>query len=502
MRFFKYLIFTFLTIFPVLAFSADYYLAGPTRETVSFNGSTPTEACLAYYSSLGKASDFSYPDAGRCKDKYGSAFGYYVLSSVKSKCLAKDYPAHTYFTSGSPIPTQVCKPNPDGTFCKFVAKSNPMVTNHNNNQSAITTYNVSETPVTSCQDLFDGKCDSSDPYGGCYTPPKDGCTRQSNGSIICPPEVPKPDVKPGCKNGETYCVRPPEGCGSKYVAGKLNGQSVCVKKGGNNNPNSGSSNTGGDGNGDDSYGDDSDSDGQGTGSNTSSSTSTSTSTSTSSNGGSTTVNVTNNNNTTVNLDTSQFTGAIKDMSNKLTDLLNDLLNKDAAQTDMTDTNSKLDQTNSKLDNINQNGKDTNSKLDQLIAKTGSENGTGNNPDGKDYTGILETISEKVGDISDKLDQIFSDEGLEDFEKIGTKSDSPIPDNSMNTANNALNSFANRLTFSSSACIPDFTITAGKFGSFTIPLSEYCELLALVKIFLQLATLIVCMRMFDSTVRAL
>jgi hypothetical protein len=378
-----------------------------------------------------------------------------------------------------------------------------MVTNHNNNQSAITTYNTSQTPVNSCNDLFDGKCDSSDPYGGCYTPPKDGCTRQSNGSIICPPDIPKPEVKPGCKNGETYCVRPPEGCGSKYVSGKLNGQSVCVKKGGNNNPSSGSPNTGGDGNGDDSYGDDSDSDGQGTGSNTSSSTSTSTSTSTNSGGGSTTVNVTNNNNTTVNVDTSKFTSAINNMSNKLTDLLNDILNKEDNNSDMSDTNSKIDQTNTKLDSINQNGKDTNSKLDQLInVENGSEGGNGTDPNGKDYTGILDQISEKIGGISDKLDNIFSDDGIEDLEKIGTKSDSPIPDASIGSANNALNNFANKLTFSSSACINDLTITAGKFGSITIPLSEYCELLALVKIFLQLATLMVCMRMFDATVRAL
>ncbi|MBJ8484818.1 virulence factor TspB C-terminal domain-related protein, partial [Acinetobacter vivianii] len=76
-------------------------------------------------------------------------------------------------------------------------------------------------------------CDTKDPYGKCYIPPNDNCTRLSDGSITCPPDQPEPPKNNDTCNGATYCKRPPEGCGEGYVSGSFNGEALCVRSGPN-----------------------------------------------------------------------------------------------------------------------------------------------------------------------------------------------------------------------------------------------------------------------------
>ncbi|MCU4380020.1 virulence factor TspB C-terminal domain-related protein [Acinetobacter haemolyticus] len=246
MRFFKYLVFIVLSLISFNAFADYSYNVRNTSGSIQFTyvGSESThyenltQACTQLASKLGLSqNNISWTNnntAGQCT-RNSSVIGNWTRTTVVTKCPPADFPVHRFFNAGSPIPTQICSQNPDGTFCKSVAKGDPMILNHENNRQSVLLFNVSETPVATCNELFDNQCDKTDPYGACYQPPDDGCTRQKDGSIICPDDTPPPQPDNTC-NGATYCKRPPEGCGDGYVSGSFNGELLCVKSGPSNPP--------------------------------------------------------------------------------------------------------------------------------------------------------------------------------------------------------------------------------------------------------------------------
>ncbi|MFX8628638.1 hypothetical protein ABTM53_21145, partial [Acinetobacter baumannii] len=245
-------------------------------------------------------------------------------------------------------------------YCVFKAKPDSIILNHENNRQSTVLYNTTKDPVSSCSDSDSGQCNKNDPYGGCYQPPNDGCTRLADGSITCPDNIPPPDIKNTC-SGQTYCNRPPTGCGSGYVSGSFNGQSVCVKS---SSSGSGSGSGTGTGTGDGS--------GSGTGTGTGNGSSTGIDTGTGSTNINNTSNSTSNSNTTINnsggsggtgssttqtdskIDFTPVVQAISALSDKLTWVKSELVNAVSRVEDkLTQTNSKLDSVKSSVDQTTQ-----------------------------------------------------------------------------------------------------------------------------------------------------
>lgn len=497
MRFFKYLI--LLIFFTSTSSYAGFYVLSYKSQTLS---STKDEACSKlsslFNSTLG--GDYSYsvnkttPFCQIKRSDGGLINGDY--SEAPIECFYPDYKIVQQPLSS--LKSTICLPI-NGAMCKYVGNptGSPVV------NGGITTNfsSVSKTPDPTCkEELVNPPCDPTDPYGGCFTPPDDNCTRQFNGSIVCPPDV-EPKVQKGCANGATYCDRPPQGCGEGYVSGSFNGKALCVKTSPSNGSGTGTGDGGGDGDG-------------GTGSNTtdgtgtSTSTGTNTSTTTNSDGSSTTTNTTTNN-TTVNnfkIDFSPVVNAVKQVSSDIKNLKNELL---TSLTDLTNklgiTNSKIDQTNSKLDASNTNLtsiKDSSLRQEELLKairdKSGSDSASGASVDLTETNGLLGEIRDAINSIKD----VFSDEGKAELEQIGQASNDSRYLNAQGNAQSSLNNLANKLTFGSSACLSDFQIQLPIFGSVNIALSQWCPLLALLKILLNLIVLLTCLRMLDATVRTI
>ncbi|MCH7306489.1 hypothetical protein MMP74_19335 [Acinetobacter sp. NIPH 1869] len=329
------------------------------------------------------------------------------------------------------------------------------------------------------------QCDKTDPYGGCYVPPNDDCLRLKDGSIQCPNNQVPPNNNT-C-NGADYCKRPPEGCGAGYVPGSFNGQQLCVRSGPNkpsdppkpddpqdpnncmnggsycpqppdnescpsgytetiyngskicvkNNPDPEKPNPN-DPNTDNGGGSSEPTDGGG-------------------DGGSINLKPVID---AINSLKAALLSAIDGVSKKLTTLIDG----------QKETNKKLDTSNDHLDKI------------------------------EDST---RAASEAIGETNKKLDKIFSDEGKDQIEQLGEQSSDPRYAQAEAEATTQVQKFANVLSYTSShACISDLTITnIPLYGSMTVPLSKWCDLLALVKILMKLAVLMLSLRMIDATVRA-
>ncbi|MBR7748992.1 methyl-accepting chemotaxis protein [Acinetobacter nosocomialis] len=547
MRFFKYFIFIIISLFSVQAFSATtfppsvkyYYECG------SFTDISALAACTAYAktqdNSLKKYtvsscadnvfnSDGS-PSRGTCDVTIKWTDGtvtntssiYYVRKNPNYdpnqqpppvSCPQIGYPVATYFEPNTPIPLRVCKQNADGTYCIFEAsnKTNPLVISSGQYQN-ITLSSISSIPSPSCTPEFSkSTCNPKDPYGGCYQPPDDGCNRMADGSIYCPPDVPQPPIQSGCSNNATYCDMPPTGCGPNYVPGNFNGKQICVKNSNPpptappdqppsasepppinpNDPPPASSPP------------------------------------------------------PVPPDTSgpilrAILDAINAVNNKLTWLKNELVNA------ISNVAKKIDVTNQKLDTVNDSVKATTAAVNAngdkvkaavdanattvktavdantaatnnvkaaVDANTNSTanklndvvNAINNKPVGgggtTDVKPVVAAIEKQTSDFKDMMKTDSSDFDMSQYEKIGDASDDPRALNAQTDAQNSLQSLANKLTFSSSACVHDITVVIPVFGTFTIPVSRWCELLALVKILLHLSTLMLAFRMLDSTVRAI
>ncbi|EMF0909624.1 hypothetical protein V2F11_003668 [Acinetobacter baumannii] len=536
MKFFKYLIFIIITICSSSAFAETYVYYINYNNISTGNQSSYSAACNVYVSMIPTPTANARVNSFYCiydNLKDGKVISTSSVGIEKklvpdppAECPEVGYPMYVYFDAGGQIPQQRCQPLGD-KFCVFKAKPDSIVLNHANNRQSTVLYNVQKTPVASCTPLDAGQCDKNDPYGSCYQPPNDGCTRLADGSITCPDGAAPPSPTGTC-GGATYCNRPPTGCGTGYVSGSFNGQAICVKSspstgtGGSD----GGTGTGGEGTGTGV--------GTGTGSNNinNSSTSTSTSTSTGGSEGGTGGGSTTTTTTTLTIDFSPVVQAISALSQKLTWVKAEIVNAVSRVEDkLTSTNAKLDTANTKLDSVKSaldantnstktavdantaatnavkgavdaNTNSTNSKLNDVINAINNKPIGGGGGGSTDVTPVVDAIEKQTTDFKDMMKTDSSDFDTSQYEKIGDASDDPRYLNAQSDATNSLQSLANKLTFSSSECVHDITVVIPVFGSFTIPVSRWCELLALVKILLHLSTLMLAFRMLDSTVRAI
>ncbi|MFH3707708.1 hypothetical protein WAH95_07725 [Acinetobacter baumannii] len=559
MKFFKYLVFIIITICSSSAFAVTWEA---NVNGLLKTGSTPEAVCLqaqssvsssyphqitTYSHTLTKKSDQFYLCLVYAANNFFGPWDYNVTTKdpIPSECPEVGYPMYVYFDAGGKIPQQRCKPLGD-KFCIFKAKPDSIVLNHSDNRQSTVLYNVQKTPVSSCTPLDAGQCNKNDPYGGCYQPPNDGCTRLADGSISCPDGAAPPSPTGTC-GGATYCNRPPTGCGTGYVSGSFNGQALCVKSS-NTGTGSGSGSGSGSGTGDGSGTGTGGGSGTGTGDGSGSGSGTPIDTGTGStninnsgsgsgsstggSGGGTT-------STSFTIDLSPVVRAISALSDKLTWVKSELVNAVSRVEDkLTQTNSKLDTTNSKLDSVKSsvdqttaavnanattvktaveaNTAATNNIKSAVDANTNSTanklnevvNAINNKPVGgggggtTDVKPVVDAIEKQTTDFKDMMKTDSSDFDTSQYEKIGDASDDPRSLNAQSDAAGSLQALSNKLTFSNSACVQDFTVTVPIYGSMTVPLSQWCDLLALVKILLHLCTLMVAFKMLDSTVRAI
>ncbi len=481
MRFFKYLILIILSLFSVnaiasyKAWNGGFYTTPAGAFTAT--GSTPEEACHKMFDMVGTWWVKGGAYGGTCRDSGGDIRGYY--EEEQDKCPPAGYPSYYYFTSGGKVPTTTCTKMPGGQYCVYKAGANPIILNHENDRQSVTLYSVSDKPVSSCTPLFDNECDKKDPYGKCYQPPNDGCTRQADGSIICPENAKPPTPEEQC-GGADYCNRPPNGCPEGYVSGSFNGQALCVKSspstGGPSTGDGDGSGSGGDGDGSGSGGDGDGSgsggDGSGSGGDGDGSGSGGDGDGSGSGG--------------------DGSGTGSGTGKDYTGLLNSII------ASVNDVAKRVSQVSTDIKNENKSLKDHLSTLFDKQKTSDSEN-TGKIVDA--INDSKDTLKGSIEGIGDKLTKIFSDEGKDQLEQLGQPSNDQRVSDASSGAQNALQNLANKLTFSSTGCVSDMTVTnIPMYGSMTVPLSKYCDLLALIKIFLQIATLMGCLRMIDATVR--
>ncbi|CAM9384309.1 methyl-accepting chemotaxis protein [Acinetobacter bereziniae] len=215
MKFFKYLIFIFLSLFSLSAIAEclKYQVNGKTFDTLN-------QACDQIYTNTGMPRDTTvcsvYAGLSIQLTTYkGDFISNYGTVQKDPNCI----PCEAQYIYSKPINV-------------------PGWTNWNVDQ--ITAYSNKIQGQTAC-------------YKGCKykNPSMTGDTTSDSMKLMfgdgvkdasCPatatepPNTPYPDnVTPptdGCKNGEAYCDKPPTGCPSGYTSGSFNGKLICVK----NNP--------------------------------------------------------------------------------------------------------------------------------------------------------------------------------------------------------------------------------------------------------------------------
>ncbi|MBJ8484809.1 hypothetical protein I6M93_18065, partial [Acinetobacter vivianii] len=190
MRFFKYLVLISASIISVDALAAAKYqvIAPPATFPVE---SSPDAACSAYASQM-SVNDWKYSVRSATETRCyvtrsfngGSASNYDAQIKKTLDCPAKGWPIPVYVPAGSKIPTRMCK---DG--CSIEGAGMRVGVND--------TYDMTPMQFTgddlNCTEQHSNDpppCDTKDPYGKCYIPPNDNCTRLSDGSITCPPDQP------------------------------------------------------------------------------------------------------------------------------------------------------------------------------------------------------------------------------------------------------------------------------------------------------------------------
>lgn len=523
MKFFKYFIFIIISLFCVHSYAAEssvsYYLADYTPNFRSSSINTTCQSLASdIQSKLGSSSTIYFLDSASITDYSGYNFvcvigrmhydertihGYYYgyKEIQQTKCPQSGYPIPIYFEPNTPIPLRTCKQNSDNTYCitEYTGdKNKPLVISGNKYQN-ITHASVSEIPSPSCTPEFSKtSCDPKDPYGGCYQPPDDGCNRLADGSIYCPPDVPPPPIQSGCSNNATYCDMPPTGCGSGYVHGTFNGQQICVRKSSpppidpNDPPPTSAPPP-----------------------------------------------IPNESNTILR----SILDAINAVNNKLTWLKDEIVNSvnnvsrtlgitnqklDAVNSSVKETTAAVKQTTTAVNNVkaavdanattvktaveanadkvkgavDANTNSTANKLNEVVNAINNKPVGGGGGGTTDVKPVVDAIEKQTTDFKDMMKTDSSDFDTSQYEKIGDASDDPRYLNAQSEATNALQNLSNKLTFSNTACVQDFTVDFPYFGSFVVPISRWCELLALIKILIHLSTLILAFRMLDSTVRAI
>lgn len=228
MRFFKYLLLIFLSIFSVSSF-ADWKTNPYQTSAKRFEGgrtfTVAQDVCDDFKSVFGS-------EASRCQIYDRFIYMDHLNTPVKiadfvaKKCPTAGTPLVAWLTKGTThIPVRLCK---DG--CTFTGTGSVVeMTNYDN--TILQATGDDKDCRNEYKDDPPPKCDKTDPYGDCYVPPDDKCVRAKDGSIFCPDNS-KPPENNTC-NGADYCKRPPEGCGPGYVPGSFNGQQLCVRSGPN-----------------------------------------------------------------------------------------------------------------------------------------------------------------------------------------------------------------------------------------------------------------------------
>lgn len=486
MRFFKYLVFIILSFISINSFAATTYSldnASSYPKILSLTSSSKDSLCSQAYS--------IYLD--NYKNRFETYAGYTITGNYcnfmqasggvsinfpfktiveETKCWYPDYKIVTQpITSLKKV---MCLPV-NGVICKYTGDptGSPII-----NGSITTSFSsVSQTPDPSCKEqLVNPPCDPKDPYGGCFTPPDDGCTRQFNGSIECPADT-VPPVEKGC-NGATYCDRPPQGCGEGYVSGSYNGKQICIKT----SPSTGSgdgSGTGGDGGDASGTG----GDGSGTGSTTGTGTGTSTSTNTTTNSDGSTTTTTN---TTVNnfsIDFSPVTNAIKKLSDQLTNFKNELLTSvtdlgkkiDSTNTKIDSTNTKLDSTNTKLTEINDSALRQEELLKAIRDKESSNTGGDGSPSDQPASGASTDLTETNGILNEIKDWL-----TEEVKDDGQSVETPFK----NLEQKDINSSLYKITGQCPAPKTFYTPVVGH--TFQLDLTKYCNVLSIIGILVSIA----------------
>jgi archaellum component FlaC len=225
MRFFKYLVFLFSIFISIdtFAFNVTLYYREPA---VPYNEASndPVSVCKSVAAYYGQEYDtYDY----LCRTKSGGNSDQWSLSTINKdvQCPPKNtMNVHWMSKSTTSIPLRMCVEG-----CTY--EGSGLVTETQNYKNTILFATGDTQNCTNLNsDSPPPKCDTKDPYGECYVPPNDDCVRLKDGSITCPKNNPPPTPKDPC-NGETYCKKPPTGCGSGYVSGSFNGQELCVKSG-------------------------------------------------------------------------------------------------------------------------------------------------------------------------------------------------------------------------------------------------------------------------------
>ncbi|RCU28233.1 methyl-accepting chemotaxis protein [Acinetobacter baumannii] len=519
MKFFKYLVFIIITICSSSAF-ADLVI---TVRSVSdpnklATGSSMDAACKDYYTRY-----LNPATHGPISNMVASGNGCYLSGTLYASkisetyvCPSQGYPVPTYFEPNTPIPLRACKQNPNGSYCVYDAsdKVNPLVISTGKYQM-VTLSSISSIPSPSCTPEFSkSTCDPKDPYGGCYQPPDDGCNRLADGSIYCPEGTPPPPIKTGCQNGATYCDMPPTGCGSGYVPGSFNGKQICVK---NSNPPPTDpipqppepDPT-----------DPPDPNDPPPASSPPPAIPPESSTILRSildainavnnkltwvkdeivnsvNNVSRTLGVTNQKLDAVNSSVKETTAAVKETTAAVNNV------KAAVDANATTVKTAVEANADKVKGaVDANTNSTANKLNEVVNAINNKPVGGGGGGSTDVTPVVNAIEKQTTDFKDMMKTDSSDFDTSQYEKIGDASDDPRSLNAQSEAAGSLQALSNKLTFSNSACVQDFTVTVPIYGSLTVPLSQWCDLLALVKILLHLCTLMVAFKMLDSTVRAI
>ncbi|MEQ1117331.1 hypothetical protein [Acinetobacter junii] len=504
MRFFKYLVFLFLFLISYQTYAATCTAYGAAG---GVSGSSPLDACRNYYSqkissdipSTLKAITTS-PTTFGCSAFEGNGFA--SGECTPPACPEIGTPADFHQGSNGEIPTKRCL-NINGNICSFSAQGKDpfWVTLSGGSTPTRQLYSDSNQPSPSCTSLNEGQCDTTNPYGSCYKPPNDGCIRNKDGSINCPQNT-TPPIKTGCENGATYCDRPPNGCGPDYVSGSFNGKQICVRKGPDSpdpnkpivpndtnkpdQPNACSS----------SYCPKPD--------NTKDCPNGYYETKFEGNSICVTNNPTPNQPNPNDPNNSIQPPLPVDPNNPQNSLnLNEIINSIKSLKDS--LLGSIDGVSRKLTTLIQGQKTSNEHLKNIkdeSIKTNEKLDTSNEHLDK-IEEATQASSTAIGETNKKLDQIFTDQGKEQIEQLGEQSTDSRLTAAESEMTSKLQTFANTLSYSSShACISDFTVTnIPHFGSMTVPLSKWCDLLALVKLLLKLAVLMLALKMIDATVRA-
>ena len=378
MRFFKYLVFLVLSIISINSFAANVYkfdigndypkigeLSAPTKEQLC-SKAFPVWV-KNYPNPYATYSHSSISADNRCLiyTTTGAEVAFSFKTVVEQfTCPSNGSPATREYAIGEPIDLVVCAPNPDGTFCKYDSPGGKM---NWGDHIRVNYSSVGTAPVSSCTPKKENQaCNPKDPYGGCFKPPNDKCTRFADGSIACPPDEPTPVPKSQCDGGATYCERPPTGCPTGYVSGSFNGKQLCVKSSPSTPDPKDPTDPANDG-----------SDSSGSGTSTTEETSTSTSTNTNADGSSsTTTTTTTTNNTTVNnfkIDLSAVVNAVNAVTAQLISVKSEIVNALGLVDKKLDvTNTKIDTTNAKLTDLNASSLKQEQLLKDIRDKTVSD----------------------------------------------------------------------------------------------------------------------------------